>query len=284
MIHQDDVTRAFPLLEEHLLLGAVLGEDQGYGLLGPRSYGASGERMLSEDVTYLCDLTGMSATLVTGPSSELFVSAAYAGEIPPVGQCSFGAVLSGDGSLISIVLLAHTGDREWLLWDPSPRALVLEQWLGFLSRIEQDGVAPFADVAIEDVSSSLVPLLLAGPKAREILSDYVDATCGLPEAGQVRDVRLDRIATLVAGVPKHTQEAFLVFVPPAQARVLWRSLLSFVELEPQGVDFVVERASTHWDWPAWLGEEGKLMPSAAALRSCDLVRESGGYVGQRGLR
>ena len=180
------------LHEEHALLGASFEPSETTGLLAVRSYAREAACAPAAGEARLTDLTGATYLLVSGSDAEPLAYAAFAGAPLPVGECAFSATLSGDGSLLSMPLVARCGDTEFVVIDPSPRGEALAAWTGLLARAESDGVRAFPLVSICDASEMLVPLALCGPAAEHVLSDYLhDAS--LPAPGQVRQLRLDAI-------------------------------------------------------------------------------------------
>ena len=271
-----------PLFGEHLLLGAIFGDDDSH-LATPLHYGEPHETAAFTEGCALCDLSGMPGILVSGQGADAFVAAACANRNLTVGECAFGAVVTGDGSVSSVPLVARTGDAEYLIWDATVRGLGLQPWLSFLSAIEQKGYRPFAQVKVEDVSDALVPLLLWGPQATSILADYVQSSDQLPAAGTIANVRLDRIECLIARLPRYGEPCYLVLVPPAAARVLWRSLLSFVTVSPVGSQQLSRHATAVMPWmEATLASE-RLELALEQLLEWELARSEGGYVGARAL-
>lgn len=272
-----------PLYDEHLPLGAVFGDPEAL-CAAPLHYGSQAEELVAlEQGCALCDLSGMTCLLVRGEGVGPFVQASCACALPQVGECAFGAVVTGDGSVASIPLVARTGDTECLVFDPTERGLMLEPWLGFLAQIEQDGFRPFEGVTVGDETDSLVPLLLWGPKAPAILADYVPSAEALPVAGHIDNVRLDSIECLVAALPRTDEPSYLVLVPPAAARVLWRSFLSFSSVVPVGTDALVAQATRELPWLSRAIEAGKLELVLEDLLAWELARKEGGYVGERAL-
>lgn len=273
-----------PLYAEHLLLGASFDEEEPL-LAAPPHYGDPAlERASFAEGCALSDLSGMTGILVSGQGADTFVAAACAQQALAVGECAFGAVVTGDGSIASVPLVARTGDAEYLVWDASERGLMLHPWLHFLSDIEQNGYRPFGSVAVEDASDALVPLLLWGPHAQTVLADYVPSADALPPQGHIANVRLDRIECLVANLPKTSELCYLVLVPPAAARVLWRSFLSFAVVEPVGTVSLGLQLRDTLPWmAAVLGEESRLELALEQLVAWELAREEGGFVGERAL-
>lgn len=279
-----NVTEAL-LYAEHLLLGGIFDDEEALLAL-PAQYGALeklSEREAFRHGCALSDLQGMGALLVSGEGAPALVSSACANEQLAVGECRFGAIITGDGSLASVPLVARTGDTEYLLWDPTERGMMLEPWLGFLANIEQDGFRPFKGAVVEDVSDALVPLLLWGPEAPTVLADYVASTSVLPAPGQVRSINLDRIACLVANIAHMGSTCYLLMVPPAATRVLWRSLLSFMQVVPVGHHALQAEAESQLPWMSQVLGGDRLEVPAKRLVAWGIARAQGGYVGARAL-
>lgn len=270
------------LYEEHVLLGASLAESAVTG--GPLVMGYAGEKNLDELLpdAVLSDLTGAAYLLVSGASSQALFSAAAAGRPLAVGEAAFEAVLTGEGRLLSVPLALRSGDHEHVLLDPTPRGAALAAWLGFLSSMERDGYAPYADASVEDASEMLVPLLLAGERSRDVLSDYV-RTAGeaLPREGEVRALHLDAIPALVAHIPGPGPEEWLLLVPAQRARVIWRSLLSFAEVSPVGARAARHLLADRRPWASSLPAEGPVSVPRAELERWGVLREGSDFVGAR---
>lgn len=272
-----------PLYQEHLLLGATYDEDEPL-LAAPHTYGSPDEeRVAPFEGCALADLSGMLALLVSGPGCDAFVAASCATAPLAVGSCAFSAILTGDGTVASAPLVGRTGDEEYLIWDPTERGVALEAWLSFLAGIEQEGFRPYEGVRVEDVSGSLVPLVLWGPQAPAVIGDYVERVDALPGAGEVRNVRLDRIECLVACPPDVSQPCYLLFVPPFAARALWRSLLSFPVVLPVGTQGMAHAIRQELPWFEPLHGPGEDSLDAHALLESLLVRPEGGFIGARAL-
>lgn len=267
---------------EHELLAASFEQLEDLEIEIPTSYEAvDGEQSLKEAVG-LSDLSGMLALRIAGPVAQTFVEMACAGAKIEVGESAFEPVLAGDASLVSIALLSRIREQEYLLWDVSARARLLDSWLQFLAATEQDGIAPFEDLQLEDISFQSLPLLLSGPRIHEVLDDYVSEP--LPEPGFIKQQNLDKIKTLVAALPAPFKQSYLVMVPPESARVLWRSFLSFIFVNPVGREALLDEAQMHAYWFVWLRSHDRIERDAAALRAWGLVRREADFVGARALK
>ena len=243
-----------------------------------------GEKPLEEALKdcALIDLSGIDYTLVSGTSAQNFVEAVFAGKQLEVGETSFECALTGDGSLSSIGLLARSGQNEYVVLDASERSLVLDEWLSIIASVEQNGVAPYAEVSLEDATPLLTPLLLAGKKAKKVLSDYLGEQ-RLPEDSKLCNLMLDQtIPALVANVSTKKVPAYLVMVPPVHTVILFRSLLSFETVHPLGHKQLIEGLKTYLPWFSELASNTKVVVAKDKLEGWGLLRASDDFIGARG--
>ena len=243
-----------------------------------------GEKPLEEALKdcALIDLSGIGYTLMSGTSAQNFVEAVFAGKQLEVGETSFECALTGDGSLSSIGLLARSGQNEYVVLDASERSLVLDEWLSIIASVEQNGVAPYAEVSLEDATPLLTPLLLAGKKAKKVLMDYLGEQ-KLPEDSKLCNLMLDQtIPALVANVSTKKVPAYLVMVPPVHTVILYRSLLSFETVHPLGYKQLIEGLKTYLPWFSELASNTKVVVAKDKLEGWGLLRASDDFIGARG--
>ena len=243
-----------------------------------------GEKPLEEALKdcALIDLSGIGYTLVSGTSAQNFVEAVFAGKQLEVGETSFECALTGDGSLSSIGLLARSGQNEYVVLDASGRSLVLDEWLSIIASVEQNGVAPYAEVSLEDATLLLTPLLLAGKKSKKVLMDYLGEQ-RLPEDSKLYNLMLDQtIPVLVAKVSTKKVPAYLVMVPPVHTVILFRSLLSFETVHPLGHKQLIEGLKTYLPWFSELASNTKVVVAKDKLEGWGLLRASDDFIGARG--
>ena len=269
------------LHEEHRLLGANFNE------AGQPIHYASGE-FSSKDLgshTLLCDLSHTQTLVFGGDVAESYASAVFAGKKLTSGHCAFEAVLTGDGSLTSCPLLMRTGPQEYVACDWSPRSDILSGWMSFVSSIEQQGYAPYADLQMEDATGTHCVMLLAGRNADLVLGDYLSQGVLLPPAGFVASCNLDAFPCVVSHVPQMERlgTAYLMFVPPACAVPLWRSFLSFPEVTPVGTDDFLQAERDVLAWTRLLDSQDAVRIDANALAKDGLLREDHDFIGARGI-
>ncbi len=273
------------LYQEHVFLGANFEPsiDEGYQCVS--SYVAEKDAVdAMEEGCVLCDLTGSTYQLVSGPDAAAMAQAAFCAKRLAVGECAFEPALGGDGCLMSVPLVVRCGDTEHVVLDMSPRGPVALAWLGFLATAEEGGVRPFGNTAIEDATSMLVPLMLAGKAASHVLSDYLHGQA-LPMPGQVASLTLDAISAVVACAPVTPSgiRAYFLFVPPAKARVLWRSFLSFEEVAPVGLLGAKRALYSLVPFSELVEKNDKVIVTKEQLEDLGLIRADGGFIGCQAL-
>lgn len=271
------------LAEEELALGGVFGGDDNGGspLVGARVYAGGGATDAS---ACLADLSGMRVLVIRGERAADLIGACFAGPALAVGEWSHQPAFMGDGALASVARVARTGHDEFMVLDTSPRARLLAPWVSFLAKVDQGGCRPYGGVTVEDATDGLVPLLVWGQDAGKVLADYVKGDGALPQDGHLASLALDgRIPALIARGVMDGTDALLVQVQPSQARLLWRSLLSFQELAPVGTDGVRDLLRTSLPWYVALESPERLVPTKGTLRRWGIVRRQGDFVGARAL-
>lgn len=268
------------LYEEHLLLGAQF--DDGRRVTHYASEAAH-DVLSGTSGAYLTDITHVSTLTFSGKSAIDFAQAAFGGKKLEVGECAFEAVFTGDGKIASIPLLARTGAYEYVSFDVSPRADILSAWLSFLATVEKDGFSPYADLVCDDATGTHTALAFWGKQARSVLADYTDER-NLPKKGHIVSCNLDRIPCIIASIPSSKVQLFVILVPPASAVALWRSLLSFTEVEPVGLNAFDVMLGANLGWNKRLASTDTLDVPELKLASWGLVRTKDDFVGARALR
>ncbi|MCI1665365.1 MAG: hypothetical protein LKI25_03225 [Atopobiaceae bacterium] len=271
------------LYDEHALLGATFVADP-YGVLVPDFYGdGNGEPEAFDSGCALTDVSGMRTLLVSGVSASEFVPIVATCEALQVGEVSWSLVLAGDGGIVACVLLARTGDDEYVFWCPQERASALDEWLTALAEAEQDGVRPFKGLSVADVTGRLETLLLAGPSSEEVLSDYLSDGESIPIPGHIEQLLLDSTECLAGSVTLGPDVLTLVLVPTPKARVFWRSLLSFEQVVPVGLSALWARIGSSMPGALELADEPDTHPKPAEAGLESLMRGNHDFVGARGL-
>lgn len=273
------------LYHEHACLGATFATSMDGDLLVPASYAGETCTDHAREGVLLADLTGFTFLLLSAQGADLLCNAAFCAERIEPGGVGYEPALTGEGTISSIPLVARTGANEYVVLDASGRGPVLHGWLSFLAGIRKDGYAPYEGVELEDATELLVALLVVGSDARRILSDYIPDASELPSPRQVRRCTLDHIPAFVIGLPDvaGAQPGYVLLVAPPSAAALWRSLLSFPDVEPVGHDAVSSMLENNLPWGSLLAGRGIVKTSRDELTGWHLLRDDNDFVGQRAL-
>lgn len=248
----------FPLLCEHLALGAqfsLQGESEALAEaeleaeiqsfvdadsqeeLVPLNVLSYPTEHVSQDestpTAQLMDLSAQVYLLISGDDAVPFMDTVFAGKHLEPGECAWSPMLAQDGSLISSCFVVRAGSQDYVVLDFSPRQESSLAWLNFITT-QLD-----LNVTITQAWPLLYPLSVEGSAAREVLSDYLERDEALPEAGQVKQINLDgTIPTIIANMATTEDPHYLLLVRPSRVRVLFRSLLSFQQINPRGSHYL----------------------------------------------
>lgn len=266
------------LTSEHIALNAAFTKRSDMNI--PARYTTpEAELAAALDSCALTDLSWLRAELIAGPASQEFSSLVFANPAFAVGDCQPSALLAGDGSLVNVAYTIRTGDTELLCLSSPERFEIMEGWLDFLVAQPHADVTHF-DCKVSEVTSQLTPLLLTGPRASELLSDYLAPHTSLPEPHHIAQLSLDKILTIVVSPAPNT---YALLVPPAYAQVLWRSFLSFTYVEPMGIEAFEQWLPIRATWLEALQSTERIEPDVSHLVADKLVRAGDGFVGARAL-
>lgn len=273
------------LFEEHQILGAQFQLDE-EGILRPISYGQTmGEHVDRSDCSSSCtlaDMDGAYMSFVEGKDATRFIHMLLATHIPAEGHLSLNCILTGEAHVVAFPYVACLSQDAYLIFDYTKRAPILSGWIEFVQHMQDPNTHTpiFQNLTITDEKDSLIPLSLRGDKALHILRDYTD---DIPQSsGTCSYMLLDgRIPAYICCLAPH---AYILITPAPYAKVIWRSLLSFQELDVEPAQEVLrgERlrnpAFSHANTSdtLYLGED----------LLCQLVdiRSTSDFIGARSLR
>jgi aminomethyltransferase len=226
--------RQTPLQDEHLALGAKMGEFAGWSM--PIEYaGVLAEHRAVREAVGMFDLTHLGKIEVAGAAALELLQRVVTGDLAevPVGGAQYGMVLTDEGGIVDDLITYRTGEDRFLV---VPNASNTEAVLEILSEERPE------PAAVEH-RPDLVTIAVQGPRSLDL------ATRILPEVGALdfmtcasssyRDV-----VVLVARSGYTGERGVELFVPEGVARALWREL--------------IERGRPHGLEPAGLGARDTL--------------------------
>ena len=208
------------LYEEHLRLEANLVDFHGFEL--PIWYSSiKEEHVATRNGAGLFDVSHMGSFRFHGANVKswlegLATQAVTSVEAP---RCAYTHFLDEDGHLIDDMIFAVVNDEELL---GVPNASMIDvMWDWFNSHLPSDG-----SIRLENLSNGTSIMALQGPKAKSIL----DAALGEGQhAPRFKWRELTDNALAITGWIQGTgytgEAGYEIFVPNAQAPVLWRALI-----------------------------------------------------------
>lgn len=275
------------LFEEHLLLGAQFETDE-EGRERVASYPFA-HAEFQVDRTYLMDMEGHPFAYAHGQLASSFISCVSASALPDVDSIRPSLLLSGTGGVLSLPFIARAAADEYVIFDYSSRADTTFSWLSFVQAIEEGGSHPFQALQLEHEIPDLIPLGLVGTGAAAIIQDYLGSHEQAPFSLTLKSYRFD--GTIPVLVFSFSSACYLLFVPRARARILWRSLLSHTELAPTApknfkrVLAQVCPRLARMDAAPDLDDLSSIPElSTAALRADQLIRNDTNFIGARSLQ
>lgn len=225
-------TSNWHLKPEHQLLGAHLNEELGHVV----DYGNQDREVESlKSGQAVVDLHGYRMLLVEGDAAEYFIQCACATQMLFVGQNAFTAIFDSDGRLLGCPLIMRTGDKEFLLFDRDVQFENVLDWFMALAEAKQQGQPLFEGISVTEKTGYLYPLVLCGPGSKIILNDYLEDAKSLEFPGMTSALKLDKIDTIASRLALE-YPVYLLLVPPTYVRTLFRSFLSFKQLDTVGYE------------------------------------------------
>ncbi len=225
-------TSNWHLKPEHEILGAHLNDEHQNVI----HYGNPEQELEAlKSGQAVVDLHGYRMLLVEGVTAEYFMQCACATQMLFVGQNAFTAVFDSDGRLLGCPLIMRTGDQEFLLFDRGIQFENILDWFMALVAAKQEGELLFNGVSVSEKTGALYPLALCGPGSKVILNDYLEDKQALEFPGITSSLKLDKIETIASRLAME-YPVYLLLVPPTMARTLFRSFLSFKQLDTVGFD------------------------------------------------
>jgi sarcosine oxidase subunit alpha len=159
----------------------------------PYDYGdPQAEALAVHRAAGLIDVSTLGKLLVRGPQAGEFLDRLYPNRFSDLkpGRIRYGVISSDAGRIVDDGTVCRIDEDTYYVTTTSSGAGAVEEWFSWW-------LADWRmDVRLTDVTQGLAAINLAGPKAREILSELTDLDCS-PEAFTYLDAR----QASVAGVP-----------------------------------------------------------------------------------
>jgi dimethylglycine dehydrogenase len=231
--------RTFPAYDLQAAQGAMFGFSNGWevplwyagaGKTGAETYGyarqdwwhAVGAECKSvREAAGLFDTSSFAKHRVTGAGAEAWLRKILAGRIPKTtGRTALCPMLSPKGRIIGDFTVSRLSDEDFLLLGAGAMQDIHRRW--FTAHLPADGVQ------YANISDHWTGLMVAGPKARDILQKVTDADVSneaLPFL-HVRRMELDGASEAIAVRVSFTGElCYEIYTPAMYQRGLWTALM-----------------------------------------------------------
>lgn len=188
----------------------------------------------------ILDYSPLGKILVQGPDAAEFLTRVYVNNVRTlkVGGCRYGLMLGEDGIVKDDGVLTRWSENSYLVGTTSGQADRIVEWMEEWLQCEWVDL----DVTVESVTTQWAVVMLAGPKAREVLS-RLDSGIDLAAAAfphmSAREGRIGEVPLRVARVSFTGELGYEISVPWQYGLSLWNALLEAgkpLDIIPFGIE------------------------------------------------
>ncbi|MFH1754547.1 MAG: glycine cleavage system aminomethyltransferase GcvT [Candidatus Latescibacterota bacterium] len=210
-----------PLAGEHEALGARMVPFAGYWM--PVSYGSIlDEHRAVREQAGLFDVSHMGEVRISGPASQAYLNNLITNDCSSMepGGVQYTVMCREDGTTVDDLLVCKMAHEEYLL---VVNAANTEKDIKHMLSV-RDG-----EVRVENISDRYALLALQGPLSREVLGSCPFFASVVDELKKIRYYRFFQFvyqgANIIVSRTGYTGElGYELFIPPALAPMIWRSL------------------------------------------------------------
>lgn len=247
--------------------------------------------------TYFCDVSRLGKIRISGESASEFIKVMTTVELRKIetpGEAALALVLDAEGEIIDVIMVARTGQHEYMLISHEATRGELTEWLQAHAEIKDSEGAPvFEDIKVEDRTASIATFALYGPAAQMILTElsktdvskeFGDKNITLITVGelQVMVIRWPLLRAQGYKMPLMSEgEVFEVYLPVKAGSSFEEILLGFSEIDPECYEDYVKRRKAAHTWFSAAEDAAYIKPTSEGLKA--LMRSSADFVGAKAL-
>ncbi len=216
-----------PLYEEHLKCGGRMVEFGGYCLPVQYTAGVIKEHMAVRTACGLFDVSHMGEITFRGPDALRNLNHLLTNDYTVMadGQARYSPMCYDDGGTVDDLIVYKRADNDYFVVVNASNKDKDYAWMK---------AHVFGDVTVEDVSAQYGQIALQGPKAEEILRKLTaDENIPAGYYTALFDREVAGVRCIVSRTGYTGEDGFELYMPAADAPVLWRSLLQAGE--PEGL-------------------------------------------------
>ena len=218
--------RKTPLYEEHLKLGARMGNFAGWKM--PLWYkGAMKEHLAVREDRGMFDVSHMGEISVSGDKSEDFIQILVTSDISKLeeGSSLYTVICNEMGGIKDDVIIFRTGENEFLLVVNAINREKIYLWIKNLSKL-------WGNLKIKDITERIGLIALQGPNSIELL-DEAGLSLSIRRF-QFQEDELFGEKVTISRTGYTGEDGVEIFSDPEGIRVIWRKLID-MGVEPCGL-------------------------------------------------
>ena len=210
-----------PLNEVHRRLGGRMVEFGGWDM--PVQYrGVIEEHLAVRGAAGLFDVSHMGEVEVRGPGALAFIQELTINDASRLvdGQVQYSALCYPHGGVVDDVTLYRFAADHFLF---CVNAANTDKDFAWMEEALEDG--DFADLTLRNRSEEFAQLALQGPAAEEILARLSDTDLGAIAYYHFCQGPVAGVPTLISRTGYTGEDGFELYLPPAEAELVWNALL-----------------------------------------------------------
>lgn len=165
------------------------------------------------------EIANFAKFAVTGPGAEAWLDRLLANRMPRPGRIALAPMLNEAGKLIGDFTVARSAPERFMVWGSSAAQIHHLRW--FEAHLPADG-----SVRVERLGMRLMGLMLAGPRARDVLAALADADVSAAAFRFMdhREMDVGGCPALVNRLSYTGDLGYEIWVEPCYLRTLYRAV------------------------------------------------------------
>ncbi|NBO38780.1 glycine cleavage system aminomethyltransferase GcvT [bacterium] len=207
-----------PLNEEHRRLGARMVDFGGWDM--PVQYsGVLDEHKIVRTSVGLFDVSHMGELMVSGRGANDFLQRMTTNDVTKIaiGQAQYSALCKDDGRVIDDIIVYRRGIDSFLVCVNASNAEKDEQWLR--------AHLPSSGVVLENQSAEYAQIAVQGPKARELVQQFVDINIAGLKYYWFAEGKVLGQPSIIARTGYTGELGYELYVPAQHSPRIWAALV-----------------------------------------------------------
>jgi aminomethyltransferase len=220
--------RRTPLHDAHVALGARLVPFAGWEMPVQYPAGISVEHRAVREACGVFDVSHMGEFVVRGPDAIAFVNAVTSNDVAALadGQIHYSTLLTERGTIVDDLLVYRFPDHLFLVVNAGNREADLAHLRAQLAGF---------DCTLEDVSDRWALIAVQGPDAPAVVQRLTETDLATMKYYRFVEGQVAGVSALISRTGYTGELGFELYVPWAEARVVWDAVLAAGNVTPCGL-------------------------------------------------